>query len=129
MPDVRTGQRVPPREAEMARQVRAKAKRAQPRTSLAPMAATADVPHLKVSATADDLLLAALQSGGDAKATGRFLMTFKEGATAAGIKSLQARKGLRMADARDFNLQAVDLAATGDADAVVFPEIGVALVG
>lgn len=113
----------------MARQVRAKAKRAQPRTSLAPMAATADVPNLKVSATADDLLLAALQSGGDAKATGRFLMTFKEGATAAGVKSLQARKGLRLADARDFNLQAVDLAATGDADAVVFPEIGVALVG
>jgi subtilisin family serine protease len=93
------------------------------------MAAAAATPDLKVSATADQLLLAALERGGDAKATGRFLMTFKEGATAAGVKSLQAKRGLRLADARDFSAQAVDLAATGDADAVVFPEIGVALVG
>src|SRR5258705_5665525 len=83
----------------------------------------------RVSASADDLLLAALERGGDTGKTGRFLMTFKEGATAAGIKSLQSKRGLRVASARDFQNQAMDLQQTGDADAVVFPEIGVALVG
>jgi subtilisin len=82
-----------------------------------------------VSASADDLMLAALAQGGDTSKTGRYLMTFKEGATAAGMKTLQSKRGLRLANARDFNEQAVDLAATGDAQAVVFPEIGVALVG
>ena len=82
-----------------------------------------------VSAGVDELMLAALEQGGDTTKTGRYLMTFKEGAAAAGIKSLQAKKGLRVASAQDFENQAVDLAATGDAHAVVFPEIGVALVG
>jgi subtilisin family serine protease len=80
-----------------------------------------------VSASADDLLLAALE-GGDGTKTGRFLVTFKEGATDAGVKSLQAQSGMRVAHARDFRDQAVDFAATGDAEAVAFPEIGVALV-
>jgi subtilisin family serine protease len=82
-----------------------------------------------VAAGADELLLAALERGGDTTKTGRFLMTFKEGATDAGVKSLTAKRGLRVANARDFKGQAMDLAATGDAHAVVFPEIGVALVG
>ena len=81
-----------------------------------------------VSASTDDLLLAALEQGGDPAKTGRFLMTFKEGAMDAGMKSLQARSGLRMASARDFKDQTVNLAEVGDAEAVVFPEIGVALV-
>ena len=38
-------------------------------------------------------------------------------------------QGMRVADARDFKGQAVTLEDVGDADAVVFPEIGVALVG
>jgi subtilisin family serine protease len=82
-----------------------------------------------VAASADDLLIAALERGGDTTKTGRFLMTFKEGGTAAGMKSLQAKRGLRVASARDFTNQAVDLAAVGDAHALVFPEIGVALIG
>jgi subtilisin len=82
----------------------------------------------KVSMSTDDLLMAALDRGGDASKTGRFLMTFKEGATAAGMKALQAKKGLRVASAEDFASQAVDLQQSGDADAVVFPLIGVALV-
>jgi len=82
-----------------------------------------------VSAGVDELMLAALEQGGDTTKTGRYLMTFKEGAAAAGIKSLQANKGLRVASAKDFENQAMDLAETGDAHAVVFPEIGVALVG
>jgi len=83
----------------------------------------------RVSASADDLLLAALEQGGDGSTTGRFVMTFKEGATAAGVKSLQAQSGLRVAHAQDFQGQAVDFGQTGDAEAIVFPEIGVALVG
>ena len=83
---------------------------------------------LGVSASTDELLLAALESGGDASKTGRFLMTFKEGAADAGVKSLKARAGFRMMNARDFDNQALDFSQAGDADAVIFPEIGVALV-
>ena len=75
----------------------------------------------------DDLLIAVLERGGDASKTGRFLMTFKENAVAAGMKALQAKK-LRVASAQDFASQTVDLQNVGDADAVMFPEIGVALV-
>ena len=82
-----------------------------------------------ITASADDLLLAILEQGGDTTKTGRFLMTFKEGGAAAGMKSLQSKRGLRVANARDFKNQAVSLADAGDAHAMVFPEIGVALVG
>ena len=82
-----------------------------------------------ITASADDLLLAILNQGGDTTKTGRFLMTFKEGGAAAGMKSLQSKRGLRVANARDFKNQAVSLADAGDAHAMVFPEIGVALVG
>jgi subtilisin len=81
-----------------------------------------------VTGTADEPLLATLQAGGDPAKTGRFLMTFKEGAAGAAMKSLRTRSGLRMASARDFTDQAVDFAAAGDADGLVFPEIGVAVV-
>jgi subtilisin family serine protease len=81
-----------------------------------------------VAATTDELLLAALERGGDTTKTGRYVMTFKEGAAEAGAKALSSKRGLRVASASDFESQAVDLAATAGADAVVFPEIGVALV-
>ena len=81
-----------------------------------------------IAATADELLLATLESGGDPAKTGRFLVTFKEGAANAAMKFLKSRSGLRMVDARDFTGQAVDFSAAGDADGVVFPEIGVALL-
>ena len=74
------------------------------------------------------MLLAALERGGESLETGRYLVTFKEGAPDDGVKSLKAR-GMRTADARDFTDQAVDMAALGDADAVMFPEVGVALIG
>jgi len=83
----------------------------------------------QVSTNADELLLAALQSGKDPETTGRFLITFKEGAAEQGLEHLETVSGFRTANARDFTDQAVVLEATGDADAVVFPEIGVALVG
>ena len=82
----------------------------------------------QVSADADSLRIAALERGGDTSKTGRFLMTFKEGAMSAGIKHLKAAKGLRLAHAQDFKSQAVVFEETGDADALVFPEIHVALV-
>jgi subtilisin family serine protease len=74
-------------------------------------------------------LLAALASGGDAATTGRFLVTFKEGATDAGIKHLESKSGFRLANARDFKDQAAVVEQAGDVDGLVFPEIGVALMG
>lgn len=83
----------------------------------------------QVSTTADELLLSAIQTGGDLTKTGRFLITFKEGATAAGVKHLKSVSGLRTASAADFKDAAVALEETGDADALVLPAIGVAVVG
>jgi subtilisin len=83
---------------------------------------------LGIAATADELLLAALEGGNDPAKTGRYLITFKEGATEAAIQSLQSQHGFRVAHARDFNAQAVNFEQAGDADAVMFSEIGVALV-
>ena len=80
------------------------------------------------SSSVDEMLLAALARGDDSLETGRFLITFKEGAAQEGAKSLGDR-GMRIADTRDFKDQAAILESVGDADAVVFPEIGVALVG
>jgi subtilisin family serine protease len=76
----------------------------------------------------EELLLAALERGGDTFETGRYLVTFKEGADNEGRQSLSAQ-GLRVASTRDFDSQAAALESLGDADAVVFPEINVALVG
>jgi len=84
--------------------------------------------ELAVSSSTEDLLLAALERGGDSFETGRYLITFRESGVEEGLKSLKAQ-GLRVADARDFKDQAVAPEDTGDAEALVFPEIGVALVG
>jgi hypothetical protein len=83
----------------------------------------------QVSTDTDSLLLAALERGGDTSKTGRSLVTFKEGASDAAIKQLRTKTGLRMAHARDFTNQVVMLEETGDADAVVLPDMNVALIG
>ena len=80
------------------------------------------------SSSVEELLLAALERGDDSFETGRSLVTFKEGAAQEGLQSL-GTQGLRVADARDFDAQAMTLEAVGDADAVMFPELGVALLG
>ncbi|MGZ8556802.1 MAG: S8 family serine peptidase [Chitinophagaceae bacterium] len=80
-----------------------------------------------ISSPVDEMLLAALEGGGDSFETGRFLVTLKEGAGEQGLQSLGAQ-GMRMADARDFKDQAAVLETVGDADGVYFPEIGVALI-
>lgn len=82
----------------------------------------------RASSTVEELLLAALERGDESFETGRFLVTFKEGAAEAGLQSLGAQ-GMRVADARDFKDQAATLESVGDADAVMFPEVGVALLG
>ncbi|HEY0171924.1 MAG TPA: S8 family serine peptidase [Pyrinomonadaceae bacterium] len=81
-----------------------------------------------VSSPVEQLLLAALERGDGSFETGRYLVTFKEGAAEEGLQSLGAR-GMRVADARDFAGQAAVLEEAGDAEAFVFPEIGVALIG
>lgn len=80
------------------------------------------------SSSVEELLLAALDRGDDSFETGRYLVTFKEGATDEGLQTLGAQ-GMRVADTRDFKDQAATMEDLGDAEAVVFPEIGVALLG
>lgn len=91
-------------------------------------AASAASAGARTSSPVDELLLAALERGDDSFETGRLLVTFKEGAAEQGLQSLGVQ-GMRVADARDFEDQAATLDAVGDADAVVFPEVGVALIG
>jgi hypothetical protein len=74
------------------------------------------------------MLLAALERGEGGFETGRYLVTYKENAVGAGLQALRAR-GFRAADARDFDDQAVRTGDVGDAEALAFPEIGVALIG
>jgi len=83
--------------------------------------------NAQISTNPDDLLLAAIEAGDPSK-TGRFLITFKEGAMDEGVAHLESVRGFRTASTRDFTGQEALVEATGDADALVFPEIGVALV-
>lgn len=79
------------------------------------------------SSSVDELLLAALERGDDSLETGRYLVTYKEGARAEGTGALESM-GLRVARATDFADQAMSIEDVGDADAVTFPELGVALM-
>lgn len=96
-------------------------------TTARPSAAGQPAIGALASASVEDLLLAALERGDDSHQTGRWLVTFKEGATEDGVRALKAQS-MRTADARDFSDQAVQMEALGDADALVFPELGVALM-
>lgn len=96
-------------------------------TRRAPSTAKAATSGTDVSSSVEDLLLAAQSRGGDSLETGRYLMTFKDSAVEEGIQSLSSR-GMRVADAREFKEHAVEMSALGGADAVVFPEVGVALI-
>jgi len=89
--------------------------------------ATSKQANVSVAAGTENLLLAALERGDESLETGRYIVTYRDQATDEGIKSLKS-KGFRLADARDFKDQAVTIEDVGDADALMFPEIGVALV-
>src|SRR5262245_3255188 len=77
-------------------------------------------------ATVDELLMSALDRGGRTLETGRSIVTFQS--VEEGVR-LFTEQGVRVADARDFQDQAVVLENAGDAEALVFPEIGAAVVG
>lgn len=102
-----------------------KARRAATKAATKAAVATSNA---QVSSDPDDMLLAAMEAG-DASKTGRFLVTFKEGAVDQAVEHLEQVSGLKTASARDFTGSATVLAETAGADAVVFPDIGVALVG
>lgn len=89
---------------------------------------SAQQPRATVSCGTEKLLLDALERGGSCLETGRFLISYRDGQVEAGIKALKAQN-FRVADARDFTDQAVSLEDAGDVEAMVFPEIGVALIG
>jgi len=74
----------------------------------------------------DELLLAAARSG--AATTGRKLVTFQPGAEGAAMAAFTSRAGMRVAQSGEFNGHALEFAALGDANAVVFSEIGVAVL-
>jgi subtilisin family serine protease len=83
----------------------------------------------RVSSTVEELLLKALESGGEALETGRFLVTIKEGASAQeGLAALGVDPA-RVADTRDFDSQVADFESLGDAQAANFGELPVVLVG
>ena len=82
----------------------------------------------RVSASVEELQLAALDRGDDSLQTGRYLVTFKEGAGEGALKFMSSTQGMRVATASDFEDQALALESVGDADAVFLPEIGVGLI-
>ncbi len=89
-----------------------------------PRGTTSSVP---ISSSVEELLLQALERDDNSMQTGRYLICYQEGGMEEGEKSLKSM-GFLVADARDFEEQAVALEDVGDAEALVFPEIGVAVV-
>lgn len=83
-------------------------------------------PNTPGLSTIESLLLAAMDRGDTNLETGRKIITFREGMAEEGIRSLRARS-INVADAREFRDQAVDEMDVASAEALVFPEIGVAL--
>lgn len=100
------------------------AKKKSPRSN----AASTDASSTAASSSVDALLASALERGGDSLETGRYIVTFKEGANEAALQSFSSEHGLRVADARDFKDQAAALEEAGDADVFHFPEVGAALI-
>jgi subtilisin len=84
-------------------------------------------PRQSLTASPDELLAAALERGEDTIETGRFIVTFQEGAPDAG-KQFLSQRGMAVADARDFADQAVSLEGVGDAEALFFPEAHSAVI-
>ena len=60
--------------------------------------------------------------------TGRYLVLLREDAVPAGIRALTEAAGVSVASAADFAGGAVDAGTLDEAEALVFPELGVAVV-
>jgi subtilisin family serine protease len=82
---------------------------------------------LSTASPIDEMLLAALERDETDLKTGRYIVTYKEGAMEQGAEHLQSL-GLVAADAREFSGQAVSLEAVAGADALLLPELGIAVV-
>jgi subtilisin len=82
---------------------------------------------LSTASPIDEMLLAALERDETDLKTGRYIVTYKEGAMEQGAEHLQSL-GLQAADARDFAGQAVGLEGVAGADALMLPELGIAVV-
>lgn len=80
-----------------------------------------------ISSTVEDLLLAALERGGDALETGRYVVTFNEGQESAALKQLRSC-GIYGADSRDFAEQNVEMESMGDAGFLYLSEVNAAVV-
>ncbi|HEX6364051.1 MAG TPA: S8 family serine peptidase [Albitalea sp.] len=89
--------------------------------------ASSDTRPAMTGSAIDDMVLAAQVRGGESFETGRYVMTFKEGALDDAVKGMAAQ-GLRVADARDFENQAMAIEDVGDADSMVFPEVGAMVI-
>ncbi|HEY6877862.1 MAG TPA: S8 family serine peptidase [Polyangiales bacterium] len=72
--------------------------------------------------------MSALDRGDDDFTTGRYIVTYKDGALEQGLAALRA-SNMRVADTRDFVDHSFVAQDLGDADAVLFPELGCALIG
>lgn len=85
-----------------------------------------------LSSSPDELLAAAPTTGilseGSASGTGRFIVTMRPEATIEGAQLMSDSAGLRVANAADFDQSAVNFDALGDAGALLFPELGVAVL-
>lgn len=75
----------------------------------------------------DALLLAAIERGDESLETGRHIVTFAP-ETVAESRALIESLSLKVADARDFQDRPINMADIGNSEAILLPEIGVALV-
>jgi subtilisin family serine protease len=73
------------------------------------------------------MLLRAAERGDESLQTGRFIISFKESREEEAANYLSSLD-LRSADARDFGERGASMEDAGDADAMFFPELGVAVV-
>lgn len=83
--------------------------------------------EFSIASSVDDLLLAALERGGDSLETGRYLVTFNEGQESAALKQLRSC-GIYGADSRDFAEQTVEMNTMGDAGFLYLSEVNAALI-
>ena len=79
-----------------------------------------------LSTPVDELLTSAMERGDESLETGRYIITFREDAIDAGIQALAA--DMQVVNARDFTDQVVSVDSVGDADALIFPELGAAVL-
>jgi len=86
--------------------------------------------RLKLSSSTDELASSSEAGNGAAISgtTGRYLALFREGATTDATSVLAKTASMRVTSAAEFKDSAFNLQDLGDADALVLPELGVAVL-